>query len=223
MSDDAAMPDSGETLPAAGVRQQVPPGAPDDLRPTGRPNARLRQTVRDMVLSLAVVLAVIGVIFALTWRPTPDPVRVVDPTSALSLARAQAGYPVLYPADLDAAWRPTSARWEITPLSTPDPAWHVGFVTPDDAYAQLGQSATDDAGYVADQVRGAQPAGEWQGWLRYDSPEQRALVRIDGGVTVVVSGTAPWPTLQVLAERLSPTALPPATVSSSPASPPTPG
>lgn len=211
MSRDAATPpDMGETgepatgEPATGAAA-VPPG---ELRPTGRPNARLRQTVRDMVLSLVVVLAVIGVIMLITWRPSPDPVRVVDPTQELSLARAQADYPVLYPADLDAAWRPTSARWEITEASEPDPAWHVGFVTPEDAYAQLGQSATDDEDYVAEQVGAAEPTGEWQGWLRYDGATQRALVRVDGGVTVVVSGTAPWPTLEGLAERLSPTAVP---------------
>jgi hypothetical protein len=184
------------------------PVTPGELRPTGRPNARLRQTVRDMVISLAVVLASIAVIMAITWRPTPDPVRVIDPTLALAQARAEADYPILYPAGLDAAWRPTSARWEITPASSPDPAWHVGFVTPDDAYAQLGQSATEDPSYVAGQVGAAEPAGEWQGWLRYDSIDQRALVRVDSGVTVVVSGTAPWPTLQVLAERLSPTGEP---------------
>jgi hypothetical protein len=147
-------------------------------------------------------------------------VRVIDPAPELSLARAQADYPVLYPADLDAAWRPTSARWEITPASEPDPAWHVGFVTPEDAYAQLGQSATDDESYIAGQVGAAEPAGEWQGWLRYDSPDQRALVRVQEGVTVVVSGTAPWPTLQVLAERLSPTAVPAAPQTSAPATPP---
>ncbi|MFM1966893.1 MAG: hypothetical protein RL134_2618 [Actinomycetota bacterium] len=185
--------------------EAAPPG---ELRPTGRPNARLRQTVRDMLLSLVVVFAAIAAILLVTWRPTPDPVRVIDPTPTLALARAQADYPVLYPADLDAAWRPTSARWEITPASEPDPAWHVGFVTPDDAYAQIGQSATDDAAYVEEQVGQAQPAGDWQGWLRYDSADQRALVRIDGGVTIVVSGTAPWPTMQLLAERLSPTAVP---------------
>lgn len=184
------------------------PVTPGELRPTGHPNARLRQTVRDMVISLAVVLASIAVIMAVTWRPTPDPVRVIDPTPALAQARAEADYPILYPAGLDAAWRPTSARWEITPASAPDAAWHVGFVTPDDAYAQLGQSATEDPSYVAGQIGAAEPAGEWQGWLRYDSIDQRALVRVDSGVTVVVSGTAPWPTLQVLAERLSPTGEP---------------
>ena len=199
VTSDARAPESGDSPPE-----------PGELRPTGRPNARLGQTVRDMVLSLAVVLAAIGVIMAITWRPAPDPVRVVDPTPALALARAQAPYPVVYPADLDAAWRPTSARWEITQASLPDPAWHVGFVTPEDAYAQLGQTASQNPDYVEGQVAGASPAGEWQGWLRYDAPDQRALVRIDGGVTIVVSGTAAWPTLEFLAERLSPTAEPPA-------------
>lgn len=182
---------------------------PGALRPTGRPNARLRQTVRDMVISLVVVLAAIGVILALTWRPAPDPVRVIDPAPALTLARAQADYPVVYPADLDAGWRPTSARWELTPASMPDPAWHVGFVTPDDAYAQLGQSATENPAYLASQVGRGQPSGEWAGWQTYESAGQRALVSIVDGVTVVVSGTAEWPTLQALAERLSSTAVPP--------------
>lgn len=208
VSSDAVIP-GGPTEPPAPISPESGEmGEPGALRPTGRPNARLGQTVRDMVLSLAVVLAVIGVILLITWRPAPDPVRVVDPTMTLALARAQADYPVLYPADLDVTWRPTSARWEITPASAPDPAWHVGFVTPDDAYAQLGQSSTQDPSYVEDQVGAADPSGEWEGWLRYDSAEQRALVRVQDGVTVVVSGTAPWPTLQVLAERLSPTAVP---------------
>jgi Protein of unknown function (DUF4245) len=202
VSDDRLGTDSAAGPPPA-------PVTPGELRPTGRPNARLRQTVRDMVISLAVVLASIAVIMAITWRPTPDPVRVIDPTLALAQARAEADYPILYPSGLDAAWRPTSARWEITPASAPDAAWHVGFVTPDDAYAQLGQSATEDPSYVADQIGAAEPAGEWEGWIRYDSIDQRALVRVDSGVTVVVSGTAPWPTLQVLAERLSPTGEPP--------------
>ncbi len=215
VTSDASAPESGDIAPAAtGGGSAVPdrggsahhePGA---LRPTGRPNARLRQTVRDMVLSLAVVLAAIAVIMAITWRPAPDPVRVVDPAPELALARAQAPYPVLYPADLDPSWRPTSARWEITPTSMPDPAWHVGFVTPEIDYAQLGQSASQDPAYVAEQIAGAEPAGEWNGWLRYDSADQRALVRVDGGVTVVVSGTAPWSSLELLADRLSPTGVP---------------
>lgn len=181
---------------------------PGALRPTGRPNARLSQTVRDMVLSLVVVFAAIAVIMAITWRPAPDPVRVIDPAPALALARSQAPYPVLYPADLDASWRPTSARWAVTEQTSPDPAWHVGFVTPEDAYAQLGQSASQDPRYVEEQVGRAEPTGEAGGWLRYESADQRALVRVVEGVTIVISGTAPWSTLQLLADRLSPSAVP---------------
>lgn len=202
VTSDASVPESGEIPPAPRAEE---PGA---LRPTGRPNARLLQTIRDMVISLAVVFVAIGAVMLVTWRPAPEPVRVVDPTPALLQARIEADYPVLYPADLDAAWRPTSARWEVTDASTPDPAWHVGFVTPEGAYAQIGQTASEESAYASQQIGNAQPAGEWNGWLRYDSVDERALVRVDGGVTIIVSGTAPWPTLQLLAERLSPTALP---------------
>ncbi|MFM8239322.1 MAG: DUF4245 domain-containing protein [Actinomycetota bacterium] len=184
-----------------------------DLRPTGRPNARLFQTVRDMVISLAVVLGVIGVVLLLTLRPQPDPVRVVDPTPVVVQARAEADYPVLYPADLDAGWRPTSARWQVSELTSPEPAFHVGYVTPDGDYVQLGQSATLSEGYVESQTGAGQPVdspvgslGEWQ---RYEGADgTRSLVRIDGGVTTIVSGTAPWEVLMELTERLSPTGLP---------------
>lgn len=181
---------------------------PGELRPTGRPNARLRQTVADMVRSLALVLGAVAVILLITWRPGPDPVKVVDPTPVLVQARVEAGYPVLYPADLTVDWRPTSARWSVTEESEPQPAWHVGFVTPADDYAQLGQSATDDPDYVAQQIGAAEPAGEWNGWVRYDAPGQRALVRVVDGVTIVVSGTADWPEIETVATTLSPTALP---------------
>lgn len=180
-----------------------------ELRPTGRPNARLAQTVRDMVISLVLVLGVIGVVMLLTLRPQPDPVRVVDPTPVVVQARAEAAYPVLYPAKLDAAWRPTSARWEVTDVTAPDAAFHVGFVTPADAYAQIGQSATQNEDFIesqTDQGRPIDTVGEWQ---RFESADgTRSLVRVQDGVTSVVSGTATWDVLTDLAGRLSPTALP---------------
>lgn len=191
-----------------GVSTQSTPGEPGELRPTGRPNPRLRYSVTDMVRSLAVVLGAVGVIMLLTWRPGPDPVRVVDPTPVLIQARIEAGFPVLYPDALTPEWRPTSARWEITEASIPSPAWHVGFVTPTGAYVQIGQSAAEDPGYIQQQVGTTEPADAWQGWQRYVGPEQRALLRITDGVTLVVSGSAEWPDLEFLAARLSPTALP---------------
>ena len=180
-----------------------------ELRPTGRPNARLGQTVRDMVFSLVLVLGVIGVVLLLTMRPQPDPVRVVDPTPVVVQARAEADYPVLYPAKLDASWRATSARWDITDVTAPEAAFHVGFVTPADDYAQIGQSATINERYIQAQTDEGRPIDMVGQWQRFESSDgTRSLVRVQDGVTSVVSGTATWDVLTDLAERLSPTALP---------------
>ena len=190
------------------------PGSPGELRPTGRPNARLRQTVTDMVRSLALVLGVVAVVLLITLRPQPDPVRVIDPAPALAAARAAAPYPVLYPAGLSDGWRPTSARWQATEESAPEPSWHVGFVTPGDAYAQLGQSVTQNPAYVREQTLGGQPVGMKSigatgDWQQYDNGDgTRSLMRVDAGVTIIVSGTADWGTLEDLAVRLSPQAVP---------------
>ena len=195
--------------PAAPGPAAPGPAAPGELRPTGRPNARLRQTVADMVRSLALVLGVVAVVLLITLRPQPDPVKVVDPTPVLVQARIEAPYPVLYPQGLDSAWRPTSARWQVTEESTPMPAWHVGFVTPDDAYAQIGQSATTDVAYVVSQTSNGRPSGTAGEWQQYDNGAgTRSLVAVRGGVTIVVSGTAEWTVLEDLASRLSPEALP---------------
>lgn len=203
--------DDGPVSDTDAPRSQPPQD--DELRPTGRRNARLGQTVWDMVRSLALVLLAVAVVLLLTWRPQPEAVKVVDPTPVLVQARIEAPYPVLYPADLDAAWRPTSARWAVTEASDPDPAWHVGFVTPADTYAQIGQSASESESYIAQQTGGGEVVsvdGEWQ---RYEGPGaqgdiERSLVRVVGGVTVVVGGTASWEELQFLADRLSSEALP---------------
>jgi hypothetical protein len=203
--------DDGPVSDTDAPRPQPP--VDGELRPTGRRNARLGQTVWDMVRSLALVLLAVAAVLLFTWRPQPDAVKVVDPTPVLIEARIEAPYPVLYPADLDAAWRPTSVRWEVTPASSPDLAWHVGFVTPTDAYAQIGQSATDSSAYIAEQTGGGEIVSVGGEWQRYEGrgaqgEMNRSLVRVLGGVTVVVSGTAEWEELQVVADRLSPEALP---------------
>lgn len=188
------------------------PMQPGELRATGRRNARLGQTIADMTRSMVVVLVVVGAILLVTWRPQPDPVRAIDPTSTLITARATAGYPVLYPQGLGPGWIPTSARWDLPADAAPDPAWHVGFVTPDEQYAAIGQSETTNPEYVPTQTLGGAPAGAGpQGWQRYENTAAettRSLVTVVDGVTIVVSGTASWEVLLDLADRLSPTALP---------------
>ena len=204
----AASP-GGNNSETSQVQRPLEPG---ELRATGRRNARLSQTVSDMARSMIVVLVVVGAILLVTWRPQPDAVRAVDPTSALITARATAGFPILYPQGLTSDWVPTSVRWDLPADAAPDPAWHVGFVTPQEQYAALGQSATTNPEYLPAQTQGGAPAGPGpEGWQRYENtaPEPtRSLVTTVDGVTIVVSGTTSWEVLLDFAERLSPTAVP---------------
>ena len=159
--------------------------------PTGKPNARMGQTVSDMVRSLAIVLGVIGAIMLVTWRPTPDPVREIDPLPLLEFANSQADFPVLVPQI--AGLRATSARWEPTKYSQNDPVWHVGYVTAEEEYLEITQSAASNEEYLINEIAGITADGEksiaGQDWLVFDGSDSRALVRVTPDSTTVLSGT----------------------------------
>ena len=179
-----------------------------DIQPTGRPNARMRQTVGDMVRSMAVVLAVVAVIVLLAWRPDPEPITVVDAAPVVARAAAQADFAVSAPAGLPDAWRATSARWEETEESDGLPVLHVGYVTPADAYAQVTQSTATSPAYLQEQTKKGRPDGtiEVDGvpWERFDADDRRSLVLAGDPVLTVVSGSADWPELVELASSLAP-------------------
>lgn len=183
-------------------------GRVTQVQPTGRPNARLRQTAGDMIRSLAVVLVVVAGVLLLAWRPQPDPIRIVDVTPAVTRATMQATFDVVAPTGLSDTWRPTSARWEPTEESGDEPVLHIGYVTPADQYAQVSLSASERPAYLAEQTGGGTGDGlmtaggvEWQAW---QSTNRRSLVRVADGVTTIVSGGASWEELVVLAESLQP-------------------
>lgn len=180
-------------------------GSVSEPVPTGKANARLRQTVGDMVRSMALVLLVVGVLVLLARTPENDPVRVVDVGGPLGVATAMAPFPVVMPTAIE-GYRATSARYEATPGSDPDPAWHVGWVSTGGEYVQLGQSATTNPDYLDEQVAGGEPVGEalieGRAWERRETPERRSLVLADGGVTTVVTGTESWAELERVAASL---------------------
>ena len=159
--------------------------------PTGKPNARMGQTVGDMVRSLAIVLGVIGAIMLATWRPSPDPVRELDPLPLLVFANTQADFPILVPEI--AGLRATSARWEPTKYSQNEPVWHVGYVTAEEEYLEITQSAASNEEYLINEIAGITADGEksiaGQDWLVFDGSDSRALVRVTPDSTTVLSGT----------------------------------
>jgi len=184
----------------------VQPDVQSDVQPTGRPNARMRQTIGDMIRSMAVVMAVVVVIVLLAWRPEPEAVKVVDPTSAVMLASVEAEFPVVSPTGLADGWRPTSARWEPTERSDSEPVLHIGYVTPSDQYAQVTQSTVRTEAYLAEQTDNGSPTGtqtiDDRVWQRWEGSDRNSLVVVDPEVVTIVSGSAPWEELAGLASSL---------------------
>lgn len=159
--------------------------------PTGKSNARMRQTVGDMVRSMAVVLAVVAALLLVTWRPDPDPVRVVDTATIMTVASNRAPFPILVPTLDDL--RATSVRWEPTNESGDVPVWHIGYVTPDDHYLQLTQSNVAEPKYLEEQTLNGEIveliAIDGSEWQLYRAGDETALVNMSDGVTTVVRGT----------------------------------
>ena len=179
-----------------------------DVQPTGRPNARLRQTVVDMVRSMAVVLVVVFVIVLLAWRPEPEAVKVVDTAPTVALAAREAQFPIVAPTGLAEDWRATSVRWEATEESQSERALHIGYVTPSDEYAQFSVAPVVAEGFLDEQTADGEPTGTQAvgetTWERRESDGRRSLVLVSGSVATVVSGSAEWAELISLAQSLEP-------------------
>lgn len=165
----------------------------------------MRQTVGDMVRSLAVVLGLIGILMLLTWSPTPDPVREVDPIPVLTLATGQASFSVVVP-DIDGL-RATSVRWEPTQYSREEPVWHVGYVTEGGEYVKITQSAATNEEFLKNELVGVTPEGETsigsRTWLIFEGDNSRALVNVTAEATTVLSGTVTLLELETAANSLA--------------------
>jgi hypothetical protein len=98
-------------------------------------------------------------------------------------------------------------RWEITEATRPDPVWHIGYVTPDEQYVEISQSASGSESYVADRTGKGAPLDpvliDGTTWQRFESETRKSLVRVEPNLTTVVAGTLDWAGLQSVAAGLS--------------------
>lgn len=159
-----------------------------------------------MVLSMAVIVAVSAVIYVFIPHSGGDPVKTVDYRVELLTARRAAPYPVLAPEGLSKDWRATSVRYDGDDPASGAAVWHLGFVNPQDEYAAVEQSNGPSVPFIEDKSKRAVPQGTakvgGQTWIRYRGEKYNALVLEQGGVTTVVTGTAPHRQLAVLAGAL---------------------
>ncbi|MFI6285214.1 DUF4245 domain-containing protein [Streptomyces sp. NPDC051018] len=165
---------------------------------------RGRQTVRDMILSMAVIGVVVAVIYMFVPHDdSKDPVRAIDYRIELVTAQRAAPYPVMAPEGLPKGWRPTSVSYD----RAEGDAWHLGFLDPDRRYVAIEQSTQAPGKYVPKVTQRARDTGTTQlvdgkEWQRWEGEKYDALVRVDKGVTTVVTGSAPMAQLTTMAEAL---------------------
>lgn len=177
-----------------------------ESRASGR--GSLNKTVRDIALSMGLIAGIIFLVLLVSWRPQPDPVRVVDAAPVAQRAAASADFPVLSPRVED-GWRATSARFEPTGESDSLPVWFNGWVTPQDGYVAVVQSANTTDSFIDEQTSDAQPAPDVAAPAGWDavisaSSGQRSFVRVEEGSTTIVTGSLDWADLEAFRASLRP-------------------
>ncbi|MGL5857352.1 MAG: DUF4245 domain-containing protein [Angustibacter sp.] len=175
---------------------------------TERARRRIRAPWPSMVLSLGVVLSIVLLLLLLVPRVNSVTQPPVDVGLGARAAAERVSFTPSQPRGLPAGWRPTSVRTARSSAGVL--MWHVGYQTPSGQYAAVQQGIDAPFEWVRAQVNRAPRQGDqpvdgavWQRWVRTDKV-QNSLVRIRDRVTTVVTGTAPFDELALLAASLDP-------------------
>jgi hypothetical protein len=171
-----------------------------------------RMSAANMLRSLLplVVICLLIVGWNSLRQQADEGVRTVDPSSAVELAAARAGYPVPVPTGLADDYRPTSARTDAGKAGVGDPVTlEIGYLTPSEEFAGFVVSDDPRAAPVAAVTDDAQDRGTVQlagsTWTRATTTrDETALIRETDGVTVVVTGSASDAELETVAAAVRP-------------------
>jgi hypothetical protein len=166
-------------------------------------------TLPGFSMALLSCLVVVGLVILITPRRNEGAMPRVDYQSDLSGLRAIAPYAAQAPVGLSQEWYPTSTR--LSGHAGGPISWHLGFNTPQKEYAALEESNETPGGtgnFVDRMTSQGHPDGTSQiagaTWDRAFRPDkkQRSLVRRLPGLTLIVTGTASYAELAVLAGAL---------------------
>src|SRR5262249_34866687 len=143
-------------------------------------------------------------------RPSAVNQPPVDVDGTAQGARPSAHFTFSVPRDLPSGWQPTSAR--LLDGTDDVQTWHVGYQTPDAQYAALEQPKDGTVTWVRANTQNGVVVGtqsvQGQEWTRllHENRLQRTLEFVNGDITTLVTGTASWEDLGVLAASLQPPA-----------------
>ncbi|MEU0518505.1 DUF4245 domain-containing protein [Streptosporangium sp. NPDC006007] len=172
---------------------------------------RFTQGFYGYVVAMLVCLAGVGVFLLVTPQSRTEHIPRIDFSIDLANMRRAAPYQVWSPDPVLAGWVPTSSRQTGEKGADGKAAvtWKLGFATAKRAHAMLGQSDEGSpAGFANRMANTNEATGSvqingvtWEQRFRKDK-NQRSLVRLLPGVTLVVTGTAEWDELSALAGSL---------------------
>lgn len=174
-SGDASVGSEGAVAPEEQPSTEESPPADAAYTVHRRPHRRRYQTAVDMVLSLGAVGLAVAVILAITWRPKPDPVKVVDPSAAITDVQVLADWPVANPSSaLPDDWRLTVARRDFTAGS--EPVLALGWITPSGHWIGMQQSGSQ--GRDAIKWRSSFLPAEWRSAVPYNAKPWRKFANL---------------------------------------------
>jgi hypothetical protein len=199
----------------AAARAETPGGgraaATGPVRVSPAVYKRLTTGLGGFTMAMGACLLLVAAIYLITPRSHQEVLPTVDYQSQLWAMRSDAPYTVYAPENLPPTWRPTSSRLHGLGEGKGPVAWHLGFVTPSDEYAALEQSNEKASEYVPRMTNNKKPIGTQQvdgvTWTKYHRKDKKAnsLARtLPNGVSLVVTGTASYEELAVLAASLKP-------------------
>jgi hypothetical protein len=155
---------------------------------------RANASVIGMIMALLVsVLAIVPVVLLNAGQKT-DPYRPsVDVASVAVNAKDVAGFAPVAP-QLPAGYSPNYARW-VAGASDGVAHWDIGYLTPQQKFISVVQTASANPTWLAEQVKKAPTTGTRTvagvDWTLYDKPGvEKSLVATVGRTTVVLSGSA---------------------------------
>jgi Protein of unknown function (DUF4245) len=181
---------------------------PDRHAAGGRGAVPRRRRLAALLAAGLTCLVLCALFIVATPRPTTPTAVPISYQGDLVKFRRVAPHPVLAPRPLPAGWQPVSSRLTVVPGGAV--SWHLGFVTPSGQLASLEESSERPAQFIlrmtndGNMLPGVQSGGKW--WSRRWRPDkdQRSMYRsAPGACTIVVTGTAGWQELSVLADSLS--------------------
>jgi hypothetical protein len=203
-------PEAADDRPGTTVTAARPPeGGPYVVSPPVY--RRLMSGLPGFSMAMLASLALVGLVVLITPRRNETAMPHVDYRGDLAGLTAVAPYQVYAPQGLPPRWFATSTR--LTGHANAPVSWHLGFSTAREEYAALEESneSPNGPGHFVDRMTSqghpdgtAQIAGAtWDRTFRPDK-KQRSLVRRLPDVTIVITGTASYEELGVLAAALKP-------------------